>query len=358
MLCQDVVVNGRFVVQSLSGVQRFATEMSAALGRTWSESLPACPRLLTPSRSNSSESLPLPATEVGRSRGQVWEQLELPYFVAGKLLINLGNTAPIIVRRQIIVIHDAGTFTRPEAYSFRFRLWYRALQKALTLTQTRIVTVSEFSRLELVRHLGIRSDAIDVISEGADHMHRIVPQWDILQHHGLKPGRFVLAVGNLSTHKNLAALSRTAQMLADRGMTLVITGGLDNHVFQYKTVLPNPATYVGRVSDEQLCALYRSAACFVFPSLYEGFGLPAIEAMACNCAVVTSQIPALQEVCKDAALYADPCSPEAIAHEVARLIDDDSLRTEMRAKAKLHAQSYTWDAAASALAAIAREMLT
>lgn len=66
MLCQDVVVNGRFVVQSLSGVQRFATEMSAALGRTWSESLPACPRLLTPSRSNSSESLPLPATEVGR----------------------------------------------------------------------------------------------------------------------------------------------------------------------------------------------------------------------------------------------------------------------------------------------------
>ena len=277
--------------------------------------------------------------------------------MAGKLLINLGNTAPIIVRRQIVVIHDAGTFTRPEAYSFRFRLWYKAIQRALTLTQTRIVTVSEFSRSELVRYLGVRSDSIAVISEGADHMHRIAPQCDVLQQHGLEFGRFVLVVGNLSTHKNLAALGETAQMLAKRGMTLVVTGDVNNHVFQSKIVLPNPAAYVGRLSDGQLCALYRSAACFVFPSLYEGFGLPAIEAMACNCAVIASKIPALQEVCKEAALYADPCNPEAIAREVARLIDDDSLRAEMRAKAKLHAQSYTWDAAASALAAIARNML-
>ena len=350
-----VYINGRFLVQPLSGVQRFATEVTVALNRVWPESVPYHPQLLVPPQAGTPIKLPLKTSEVGRYRGQIWEQIELPRYVQRRsILINLGNTAPIFVRRQIVVIHDTGIFTQPKAYSWKFKLWYRFLQKVLTLNGSRIVTVSEFSKSELVRFLGVHASAVDVVPEGADHMQRVTTDNSVLQMHGLQAGRFVLAVGNLSAHKNLSALNETARMLAERDMTLVVTGGFDSSVFQKGTALPSPATYVGRVSDEQLSALYRAAACFVFPSLYEGFGLPAIEAMSCGCSVVASAIPALGEVCGEAALYADPADPEDIARQVMRLVNDAELQTEMRHKASI---VYTWDAAASALALVAKEML-
>ena len=295
----------------------------------------------------------IPALMVGRCSGQVWEQLELPWHASDGILVNLGNTGPAIARSQIIVVHDAGVFSSPEAYSWKFRLWYKLLQKAHVARGTLFVTVSEFSKRELVRHLSLPEYLIRVISEGADHMHRLSEDLSILHQHGLVQGRFV---GNLAAHKNLSALGATAQMLAAQGATLVITGGLDHGVFRGGAALPRPATYVGRVSDSQLKTLYRSAACFVFPSRYEGFGLPAIEAMACGCPVVSADIPSLREVCGTAALYAKPDQPDDIAAQVALLIENDSLRDEMCERASRHARLFTWNAAASALNSIAAEL--
>lgn len=346
-------INGRFLSQPLSGVQRFATEITMALTRVSPEAASSHPTTLVPPGTNETVP-PMSVSTVGRFKGQIWEQLELAWCARDGILINLGNTGPIVARSQIMVVHDAGVFSSPEAYSWKFRLWYKLLQKAHVHRGTVFVTVSEFSKRELARHLNLQESLIRVIPEGADHMHRLSEDQDILHQHGLIPGRFVLAVGNLAAHKNLGALSATAQMLAARGMTLAITGGLDHGVFRGGTALPQPATYVGRVSDNQLKALYRSASCFVFPSLYEGFGLPAIEAMACGCPVVASDIPSLREVCRTAALYAKPTKPEDIAAQIALIIENDSLREEMRERASRHAQSFTWNAAASALAAIAR----
>ena len=352
---RKLYINGRFLCQPLSGVQRFATEITMALARICPESVPLQPMLLVPPTMN--ETAPaISALTVGHSSGQIWEQLELPWHASDGILVNLGNTGPIIAGSQIIVVHDAGVFSSPDAYSWRFRLWYKLLQKAHVLRGTSFVTVSEFSKRELARHLALPEDSIRVVPEGADHMHRLSEDHSILHQHGLIPGRFVVAVGNLAAHKNLSALGTTAQMLAARGMTLAVTGGLDHGVFRSGTTLPRPATYVGRVSDSQLKALYRSAACFVFPSLYEGFGLPAIEAMACGCPVIAANIPSLREVCGTAALYAEPSKPDDIAAQIALVIDTGSLREEMRERAFRHAQPFTWNAAASALAAIADKL--
>jgi len=164
-------------------------------------------------------------------------------------------------------------------------------------------------------------------------------------------------VGNLAAHKNLAALSELAGRLAGRGVSLVITGGLATGAFPKARLdaLPQPACYVGRVSDGALKALYERAACLVFPSRYEGFGLPAVEAMACGCPVVASRIPALQETCGDAALYVDPSSPADIARQVCRLLDDPALDQAMRAAAREWVRAFTWARAAKQLADIADE---
>ena len=352
---RQIYINGRFLEQPLSGVQRFATEMTAALGRVCLGVGDMCPRLLVPPGVGD-VSQSVSTSVVGRRHGQAWEQLELPWHTSDGVLVNLGNTGPILARTQIIILHDAGVFSSPEAYSWRFRTWYKLLQRAHLIRKTLLVTVSEFSKREIAKHLNLTEDLIQVIPEGADHMHRLSEDYSVLHQYGLIPGRFVLAVGNLAAHKNLTALDTTAQMLAAQGLTLAITGGLDYGVFRDGAVLPRPATYVGRVTDSQLKALYRSAACFVFPSLYEGFGLPAIEAMACGCPVVVSDIPSLREVCSTAALYASPAQPSHIAAQVALMIKDVSLRGKMCDLATRRAQLFTWDEAAVALASIASSL--
>ncbi len=356
-----VFINGRFLTQPFSGVQRFAMEMTSALAWAYAAAGQPAPVVLSPPpgerapRGNplATAGLPLRFSIVGRRGGQTWEQAELPAHARGGCLLNLGNTAPLRMRRQAVIIHDAGVFRRPDAYSWRFRAWYKFLHKRLVRGSARIVTVSNFSRDEIARYLGARPTSIDVIAEGADHMDRLTPDHGILQRHGLRPRSYVLAVGNLAGHKNLIGLRDTAVEVAARDCDLVIAGGIDQSVFaSQQGALPMPAKYIGRVSDHGLRALYESAACFVFPSFYEGFGLPAVEAMICGCPVVAADIPALRELCGEAALYCDPFAPADIAAKVVFLLDHPDAADHLRSDGQERVRDYTWAAAAQRLKAI------
>ncbi len=348
----SLVINGRFATQTLSGVQRFAGEMTRAVARIWTEPS-TIPHLLAPrGRLADSAGFGLPVEQAGRLTGQLWEQIELPRLAGRRMLISLGNTAPLFACRQLVVLHDAAVFAQPYGYSWKFRLWYRFLQKSLCRTDARLVTVSEFSRRELARYLGVSVSRISVIPEGGEHIRQTPPDPSILTQYDLSRRPFVLAVGNLAPHKNLRALSALAATLHERGIPLVISGGANPSVFGAEAVLPQPALYVGRVTDGQLHALYQAASCFVFPSLYEGFGLPAVEAMACGCPVVAAEIPSLQEVCADAAVYADPDEPEAIRARVLQVLDDSQLSERLRENGYRRADFYTWDKAAQALLAL------
>ncbi|MGI4746178.1 MAG: glycosyltransferase family 4 protein [Janthinobacterium lividum] len=343
---RPIYINGRFLTQPLSGVQRFASEITSALVQRDPDRIVV---LGPPGAAERSSG----AREIGRRKGQYWEQIELPDHAADGLLINLGNIAPLRLREQIVVVHDAGVFSTPEAYSRRFRTWYKVVQNLLLRRGARVVTVSEFSRGEIARNFGVDEKRIAVISEGADHMAHIIPDVGILGR--LSPGSFVLAVGNLAAHKNLPALSALALRLSARGMQLVITGGLPAGSFNATgaRALPQPACYVGRVSDGELKALYEAASCLVFPSRYEGFGLPAIEAMACGCPVAVSHVAGLRETCGPSALYFDPMSPKDIADQVCRLLDDTPLRDHLRATATDWIRPFTWNRAAAQLAEVA-----
>jgi glycosyltransferase involved in cell wall biosynthesis len=354
----SVQINGRFLTQPFSGVQRFAHEITAALDRGWAATLAAAPTLLLPPAPCE---LPpyrhLRSHRVGRRGGHIWEQVELPRHARGGILVNLANAAPVLARRQIVVLHDAGIFAHPEAYSPAYRLLHKTLERHLARTRTRFATVSDFSRRELERYLGIPAADIAVISEGADHILRLAPDRSILERHGLAPRRYVLAVGNLAAHKNLAALQALAEMLQRRGLDLAIVGGVPASVFGERNLaIPHPARLLGRASDAALRALYEGALCLAFPSRYEGFGIPPVEAMACGCPVVAATAEAVMEVGGDAALYCHPDDPLEIAAAVGRLIDEPAFADGLRERGRRRVQSFTWDNAAAALGRLIDEI--
>jgi glycosyltransferase involved in cell wall biosynthesis len=349
-LMQDtppIFVNGRFLAQPMTGVQRVAHELTSALSQRYGARL----TVLGPARGMADAAA---ATAVGSRTGQLWEQLDLPRNARNGILVNLGNTAPLAHRRQLVMIHDAGIFSTPEAYSRKFRTWYKLLQGLLGRSGAQIVTVSEFSKRELVRNLGLKPARVHVVHPAADHMARLPADDDILAKHDLSRGGYVLVVGTLAAHKNLAALDELAKALAARGTPLVITGAMGGAAFSASkpASLPAPAQYLGRVSDAQLKALYQNAACFIMPSLYEGFGLPAVEAMVCGCPAICGDIPALRETCGDAALFCDPRAPKTIANVTLALLDDATLRENMRIAALRHSATMTWQRAAETLAGV------
>lgn len=338
------MLNGRFVCQPQSGVQRFCSEMAMELTARLGPTL----QILMPQHGGGTFGQ---TRQAGHLRGHPWEQLELPRFKKHGYLINLGNTAPIACSRQLVVIHDAGTFRTPEAYGWRFRQWYRLVQFCLTRNGTTIATVSESSRKDIAQCLRMPERKLALLPEGTDHLDRIDADQDCLSRLNLQPRCFVLAVGNLAAHKNLPALSALARMLPTFGIELVVAGHLKGDAFSQNGLagLPQPARYIGRVTDAELKALYQAAACYVFPSRYEGYGLPAAEAMRCGCPVIAADIPALRETCGDAALYADPNSPATFANAAALLLQDEGLRAGLISKGLARTRHRTWAQAARCL---------
>jgi glycosyltransferase involved in cell wall biosynthesis len=352
-----IAINGRFLSQRVTGVQRFATEITREFDTMAAEYRLPDARLLRPAGGPPSPFHHLREEASPLLRGQGWEQTELPLRARGCIVINLGNTAPLAAgRKQLVVIHDAGAFDTPESYSTAFRAWYRALHLALSRVGARIATVSEFSRGRIAHHLKLDPARIGVMPEGAEHILRVPAETAVLERNGLQPGRYALVVGNPAAHKNLAALTECAGLLARHGCVLAVAGATDPAVFRQGGAAAGKAVRtLGRVSDAELRALYESAICLLFPSRYEGFGLPPLEAMACGCPVVAAASGAVPEVCGDAALWFDHEGKRRLPAMLGRLLEEEGLYETLRARGLERAARYTWRGAAERLLALLPE---
>jgi glycosyltransferase involved in cell wall biosynthesis len=356
-MAPPVYLNGRFLRQPVTGVQRFSAEVTAAIDRLvqdreWPETVVLLPR----SRGADINGSPpvryerLALRQIGRTRGHLWEQTELPTAARGGTLVNLGNTAPMLAgSRQIVVIHDAGVFDTPESYSFRFRASYKALQRGLVRTGTHVVTVSKFSRDRIAARLGIDAASITVMYEGSDHILRPTADPGLLHRHGLRPRQFALVVGRRAAHKNLTALTEVATALKRRGIVIAYAGGGNSTIFRDTPVLASGEHELGRITDAELRALYENAVCLLFPSRYEGFGLPPVEAMACGCPVLASRGGAVEEICGDGALYFDTDIKPSVVAAVDRLLDENGLIEALRTRGLARTASLNWRASARVL---------
>jgi glycosyltransferase involved in cell wall biosynthesis len=349
----EIFVNGRFLVQSLSGVQRFGGELLLALDELLAEGVIDYDRFRLTVLCPRSVAEPvgyrhIAVREIGRSTGHLWEQAELPAHVRGNLLLNFCNTAPLFNRNQVLTIHDAAVRAVPKAYTRAFRAWYRVMHTLAGAHAARIITVSQFSKRELGERLGLPTERIAVVAEGADHIKRVDSDGSVLKRFSLDRRPFVLTVSNLAAHKNFQAIVRAVEIARLPDVDVVIAGGANPQVFATRSgTLPASVKHVGRVSDGQLRALYERAACFAYPSLYEGFGLPPLEAMACGCPVLAANAASLPEVCGDAALYCDPGSPADIAEKLSQIIADEALRARLREGGSARAAQFTWRRCAS-----------
>jgi glycosyltransferase involved in cell wall biosynthesis len=209
--------------------------------------------------------------------------------------------------------------------------------------------VSRFSQGELAEVLGLRAAEIAVIPNGGDHVTRLAPQDEILAKLQLTAAEYFLVVGSPSAHKNLAAPISAFALLADKAKKLVLVGASAESVFQCEgTSLPPRVITAGRVNDEELASLYGNACALIFPSLYEGFGIPPLEAMYFNCPVVAADIPPVREVCGDAAVYFDPNDFPSLSVAMAK-VTHTPIGASLRRAGETRRKHFSWNASASLL---------
>jgi glycosyltransferase involved in cell wall biosynthesis len=344
-----ITVNGRFLTRAPTGVDRFAAELL----RAW---LPQAAGIhsvqaLVPAKSVVKEThgLDLELARVGALTGHAWEQLELSRHCGSSMLLNLCNTGPVARRRQLVVLHDAGTMANPATYSLAFRSWYRWMFGGLMRRAGIVATVSKFSANELMQRVEARAAGIELIQGAGDHILRAQADTHVIERLGLQGRPYVLAVGSRTPNKNFTGVARAASLLAGLGYKVVAAGGSNARVFNGVELDRESLVLAGYVTDGELRALYEGAACFVFPSFYEGFGLPPLEAMLCGCPVVVSDRASLPEVCGQAALYCNPDDPVDIAAKLRRVLTSQSLQDELRAAGRARAREFSWSRAAAQL---------
>ncbi|WP_170403079.1 glycosyltransferase family 4 protein [Ruegeria arenilitoris] len=350
----NLVLNGRFLTRSMTGVDRVASELAVALTQISPETdmhlaLPSAP--VHAPETTPEEILNLDKLGQSRHSGHLWEQVELPRLLeSDQWLLSLCNTGPVMRSRQAVMIHDAQVFTQPASYSRAFRSLYRVLLPTLARRSRVLLTVSDFSRLELEKHGVFPEGKARVIHNGVDHLAEISPDTEALARHGLEPGGYFLAIGSLAPHKNLRLLASAAQARDKGSLPLIVAGGGNSTVFKDDGLVEHEGLrFLGRVSDNELKALYNDAYALLFPSLTEGFGLPPLEAMSCGCPVLATTGGAVPEVCGDAALFVDPRQQQDWTDAMLRIEAEPNLRTDLAGKGRERAAMFTWKRAAEQL---------
>jgi glycosyltransferase involved in cell wall biosynthesis len=231
-----------------------------------------------------------------------------------------------------------------------------------------VLTVSEASKRDILKYFHIPEAKVDVIYNGIDERFWSPPDAadvDRIRERYQLDGRFVLYAGNIKPHKNIERLIEAFHTLKQHGFDDVKLLIIGDEVSKYATLrravhrykLHKHVRFFGFVPDQTLAVLYRLAALFVFPSLYEGFGLPPLEAMASGTPVITSNVSSLPEVVGDAALLIDPYEPDAIAAAIERLLTDARLREDLRARGLKRAREFSWDQSVQRIRAIYYEVL-
>lgn len=309
------------------------------------------------------------SAEGRRSLGDLWaltrevrrRDLDVVFFPAVYSYFPVLNRAPVVV-----TIHDVIADHHPRATFPNKRLMYfwKAKQRLALLQSSRVLTVSEASKDAICEYFGLPQSRVGVTTEAANSEFRRLaegPSCEVLARYGLQPGeRFVLYVGGISPHKNLGTLVEAHRALVESPATadvrLVLVGDYRGDAFHSdyprltaqidRLGLADRVVFTGYVPDPDLVHLYNAAALHAFPSLEEGFGLPAVEAMQCGAPVVASDRGSLPEIVGDAGRLFDPTDAEALRRTLAEVLEGDGVADRMRRCGLARARQFTWEEAA------------
>lgn len=321
-----IILNGRFTHQAVAGVQRYSSEIYRRI---------------------SSEVNIISPTHFGSGLpGHLWEQYVLARKIPkNQILWSPANSGPLNISNQALTIHDIAVLERPSWYRKEFAIWYRFLLSKLVHNVKIILTVSNFSKERITSHFGLAPEKVVVIPNGVGAPFQNLKEQPPTLNINL-PEKYLLAVGTIQPRKNLPLLIQAWQVIKKRypDYALVIVGK-SNKVFR-KVELSKSDRQIQIIpyaDDPTLAEIYRRAAALIFPSYYEGFGLPALEAMACGTPVIAANNSALPEVVGQAGLYFDPHSLDELIEQIETFLGDESIQNTLASQALLQAKKFNWD---------------
>lgn len=327
-----IFINARAQTAGLSGVQRYSIELQSRMDKLLRPIAPVRPRQ--------------------GIRGHLWEQFVLPRAVRQGLLWSPANSGPLAVKNQVLTVHDLASLEHPEWFSSAFAAWYRWMTPRLIRGVRRVITVSEFSKQRLLALTAVDDSHVVVIPEGADS--RFYPRGAseverVRRKLNIPSPAYLLSLGSLEPRKNLRRLLAAWAMCESRisdGLWLVIAGHKgSSQVFSRLDLgrIPHRVHFTNFVEDRDLPALYSGALALATVSIYEGFGLPALEAMSCGAVPLAADNTALPEVVGDAGVLVNPFDTEAIAAGIERLANDNALRNDLRMRALRRSREFSWE---------------
>jgi len=350
-----IVVNARFLTQNITGVQRYGIEIGLRLKKMRDDIVFVSPHNIV----NTETANELEAKVIGTHTGHLWEQVDLPRWLrknGSPLLVCFANTAPAFYGNKIVTLHDI-TFKRyPKTFSWKFRMVYNLLIPQVLRTSRHVVTVSEFSKSEISEYYGYPRERMSVVYSSMDDI--FVKKED----ESLRKENYFFAVSSIKESKNfffaLKAFIEASKKMKD--VKFFIAGDLKNNSFhsidisEYKS---NPnIKFLGRISDDDLIRYYSNAIAFIFPSLYEGFGLPPLEGQSCGCPAICSDRCSLPEVYGDSVLYCNPHDVNSLAVCMEKICDED-IRTDLAEKGYANTKRYGFDRSAKSFVKIIQNQL-
>jgi len=342
-----IYINGKYFTQRLTGVQRYAFEITKALLLLDANVKVIIPSFLDIKKIDLPSHIILPLN--GFKNTTLWEQVSLALFLRDKndyILLNLCNMGSPFNKNQIVCIHDVLYKVNPKWFSRAFSAYYQFMIPKLARVAKKIVTVSEFSKKEIAEKLHVKKDRITVVYNAPSTQFVYNCFEDIEQ----RKENFFLFVGSMHPRKNIHLIVEMFSLPAFKQEKLIVVGGKTKEFADVHFDVPANVQILDTCDDDQLADLYFKAKALLNPSIYEGFGLPIVEAMASGCPLIVSDIEVFREIAGNGAVYFNPHSLASLKEAVQTFINKPREEIVYTIQSNfVRSKMFTWESSAKIL---------